>query len=36
MNHVAVLLFAFGTDVILEFLDPGFAFFPVKILAVRQ
>jgi hypothetical protein len=31
MNHATILLFAFGTDVILEFFDPGFAFFSVKM-----
>jgi hypothetical protein len=30
MNHVAVLLFAFGTDIIFEFSDPGITLFSVK------
>lgn len=29
MNNVSILVFALSADVILHFLDPGFAFFPV-------
>lgn len=29
MNHMAIFLFGFLSNVILEFPDPGFTFFPV-------
>ncbi len=30
MHNVAIFLLAFGTDVVLELLNPAFAFFPVS------
>ena len=34
MDHVTVLLFAFGPNVILELFDPGFALLPIRKLAI--
>ena len=34
VDHVTVLLFAFGTDIVLEFFDPGFALLSIRKLAI--
>jgi hypothetical protein len=36
VDHMTVLLFAFGTDIILELFDPGFALLPIRKLAIRK